>query len=303
MIDFHRPSPEDREQYNRMLMAAQPRGCEYSFANVCLWGRQQIAWVHDCAAFFSHYNGRSLYPYPIGNGDRRAVIEDLIRDAEERGIPCRLACMCPQDVEELESWFPGRFTLRPLRDTQDYVYSVDDLADLKGRKFQRKRNHMNRFRLDHPDCHTEPITPENLEEVKALVARWYADRAVTDPDGDYVLEKIALERAFCHYEGLGLEGIALREKGELIAMTMASPMGPDTWDVHFEKAREDVAEAYAAVNCEFARYMRQTHPELRFLDREDDMGLEGLRKAKLSYNPHHMVEKFWAFLGEDIDEI
>ena len=83
---------------------------------------------------------------------------------------------------------------------------------------------------------------------------------------------------------------------------MGSRLSPDTFDIHFEKAREDVDGAYNAINCEFARYLRLKHPEIQFLDREDDVGIEGLRKAKLSYNPHHMVEKYWACLKEDIYE-
>lgn len=303
MIDFHRVNIDDRLEYNKILMAEPARGCEYSFANLCLWGRQQIAYLHGCAVFFSHYNGRSLYPFPIGPGDKKAAIEALMADAEERGIPCRIACICEHDREELEAMFPGVFTVRPIRDTADYVYDVNDLADLKGRKFQRKRNHFNRFRLNHPDYTIEPITAGNLEETREMVEDWFDAKAVSNPDGDYLLERIALERAFCKYSELGLEGILLREDGRILAMTMGSFLSPDTVDVHFEKAREDVDGAYAAINSEFARYLRSKYECLRFLDREDDMGLEGLRRAKLSYNPHHMVDKYWACLGENIDEI
>lgn len=88
-------------------------------------------------------------------------------------------------------------------------------------------------------------------------------------------------------------------KQEILAVTMGSRLWSDTFDIHFEKAREDVDGAYAAVNCEFARYLRLKYPNLRYLNREDDVGLAGLRKAKLSYNPHHMVEKSWAYLAED----
>ena len=95
-------------------------------------------------------------------------------------------------------------------------------------------------------------------------------------------------------------GILLMDQGEVLAVTMGSRMAPDTFDIHFEKARETVEGAYAAVNCEFARYLRLKYPDAAFLDREDDMGLEGLRKAKLSYNPHHLVGKHWAYLTEDI---
>ena len=92
----------------------------------------------------------------------------------------------------------------------------------------------------------------------------------------------------------------LMEGEKILAVTMGSRMSPDTFDIHFEKAREDVEGAYNAINSEFARYLRQKYPEVKFLDREDDMGLEGLRKAKLSYNPDHMVEKSWAYLHEEI---
>ena len=114
-----------------------------------------------------------------------------------------------------------------------------------------------------------------------------------------MLENIAMSRAFRHYVGLHMEGAALLDGGEVIAVTMGSRMGKDTFDIHFEKAREDVEGAYAAVNCEFVRYLRLKYPEVRYLNREDDVGLEGLRKAKLSYNPDHMIPKYWAYLAED----
>ena len=91
--------------------------------------------------------------------------------------------------------------------------------------------------------------------------------------------------------------------GEGIAVTMATRLSGDTFDIHFEKAKEDVEGAYAAINCEFARYLREKHPDVRFLNREDDMGLEGLRKAKLSYQPHHLMEKHWAYVWEDLNDL
>ena len=81
MIDFQRVRPAQMEAYNAILLSSPPRGCEYSFANLYLWGRQQVAFLHGCAAFFSHFNGKTLYPYPIGSGDRRAVLEEIIQDS------------------------------------------------------------------------------------------------------------------------------------------------------------------------------------------------------------------------------
>lgn len=300
MISFHRLKLSQKDEYNRILFSCPPRGCEYSFANLCLWGRQQVAFLHGCVAFFSHFYGRSVYPYPIGNGDRRAVLEEILRDAKERGIPCRITNMRDADREELESWFPGKFLFRTERDNFDYVYAIDDLADLKGRKFQKKRNHMNRFRAEHPDYSIVPLTSCNLPLAQHMVNDWYQNRFQNAPQEDYLLENIALARAFQNYPALGMEGILLIDGDKVLAVTMASRLSEDTFDIHFEKAREDVDGAYTAVNCEFARYLRLKYPETKFLDREDDMGLEGLRKAKLSYNPSHLVEKHWACLAEDL---
>ena len=302
MIDFHRLTLSQKAEYERILFQGPTRGCEYSFANLFLWGRQQAAFLHGCVAFFSHFYGRSVYPYPIGPGDRKAVIEAILEDARQRGIPCRITSMTDADQEELEGWFPGKFHLRTDRNGFDYVYATDDLADLRGRKFQKKRNHVNRFRSEHPDFQLEPITVCNMHQAQRMVDDWYRTRMKADPNGDYLLENIAMARAFQNFQGLNLEGCMLIDGGEVLAVTMGSRLSPDTFDIHFEKAREDVEGAYAAVNCEFARYLRLKYPEVTCLDREDDMGLEGLRKAKLSYNPHHMVEKHWAYLTEDIYE-
>ena len=300
MIPFQRVTLNQKEEYDRLLLSASPRGCEYSFANKYLWGMQQVAFLHGCVAFFSHFYGRSVYPYPMGSGDRRGVIEAILADARERGIPCRLVGMTEADRQELETWFPGKFRFKTSRDDYDYVYAIDDLADLRGRKFQKKRNHFNRFRQEHPNYQVRELNSCNIHQALRMVDDWYRKRMREDPEGDYLLENVAMARAFPNYKALDMEGILLLDGSEVLAVTMGSRLGADTFDIHFEKAREDVEGAYNAVNCEFARFLRLKHPELRYLDREDDMGLEGLRRAKLSYNPHHLIEKHWAFLPEDL---
>ena len=111
-----------------------------------------------------------------------------------------------------------------------------------------------------------------------------------------------MDRAFAFQNQLGLEGIVMVDGGEILAFTMGSFLSDDTFDVHFEKAREDIQGAYNAINCHFARYLRLKYPDVNYMNREDDMGIEGLRKAKLSYCPDHMVEKSWALLREDSDD-
>ena len=302
MIAFHRAALDHKARYENFLFSAPERGCEYSFANLFLWGRQEIAFCHDCVVFFSHFFGRTVYPYPIGTGDKRAALEDILADAKERGIPCRITGMTEADREDLERWFPGQFQIRAARDSFDYVYAIDALADLKGKKLQKKRNHFNRFQAAHPGYRVEPISCENIARVQHMVNDWYVSRRKSDPDGDYFLESLAMAKAFRHYDQLNMQGLALLDGEEVLAVTMGSKLSENTFDIHFEKAREDADGAYPAINCEFARYLRLKYPEIKFLNREDDMGLEGLRKAKLSYYPDHMVEKYQALLTEDIYE-
>ena len=302
MINFQRMTPAQREQYNEILFSCPERGCEYSFANLCIWGQQKVAFLHDCAAVFSHFHGRSIYPYPIGHGDKRAVLSAILEDARQRGLPCRITGITEADKAELTALFPNTFLLCPHRDTFDYVYDIQDLAELRGRKYQSKRNHFNRFCAEHPAHQALPLIPELLPRAKEFVENWYARRRETDPHGDYLLENIAISRAFNHFEELGMEGMVILDGGEILAMTMASRLSPDTFDVHFEKALDSVPGAYSGINCQFARYLQLKYPEFKYLNREDDMGLEGLRTAKLNYRPHHMVEKYWAYRMEELYE-
>ena len=299
MIEFRKLMPEDRERYEQLHFACGERGCEFTFANLYLWGRQRIAFLHDHAVLFSQFDRRTVYPFPVGGGDKKAVLEAIINDAHERDIPCRLTGLTEENIRLLEELYPGKFFFHCDRDSYDYVYAIDDLAELKGKKYQKKRNHVNRFRTEHPDYRVQPLCDELLEGVKALVDGWYESRLAQDPTADFLMERRALEKALRDYEKLGLETLVLLDGGQVLAVTMGSFLAENTLDVHFEKAREDVDGAYAAINCEFARYLREKYPQLQFLNREEDMGIPGLRKAKESYLPHHLTEKCWAHLRED----
>lgn len=300
MIHFERLDLNRKAQYNQYLQNCSKRGCEYSFVNLFLWGRQKAAFLDDHLVLFSQFDRRSVYPFPIGGSDIKPALDTIIQDAKERGIPCYLSAMTEQDCETLEQLYPGAFRFHADRDSFDYIYSIDDLADLKGRKFQKKRNHLNRFQQNHPNCAALPLNEKTRVAAFQMLAQWYEDRKNADPLSDFHLEQLAIHRAFAFQQQLGLEGLVLMEEGRVLAFCMGSRLNADTFDVHFEKARED--GAYAAINREFARYLREKYPDIRYLNREDDLGLEGLRKAKLSYCPDHMVEKYWARLWEEEDE-
>ena len=293
MIPFERLTLDKKAEYDALLRHAAHRGCAYSFANLYLWGRQCAARVGDQLLLFSHFGGKTMYPYPAGPGVNKETIGLLMADAKKRGIPLRLAGLNTQDVEHLEDWFPGAFRFHCGRDGHEYVYAIDDLAELKGKKYQPKRNHINRFLLEYPDARILPMNDETLPDAEALANRWYQRR--TDEE-DAGMEHVALGRAFANYKELGLEGLVMYVGEQVVAMTMGSFLSEDTVDVHFEKADTDYTGASAVINRAFARHIRDKYPAVKFLNREDDMGLEGLRKAKLSYHPHHMVEKCWAHL-------
>ena len=249
----------------------------------------------------THLHGRAgcSYMYPAGSGDIAAAIRALEADAAERGEPLRLVCLTPPQMAELEEFFPGRFTCTADRDGYDYLYDIDRLADLGGKKLHAKRNHIHRFEENNPTWAYEEITPASLPECLEMDQEWYRrslQREGEVEERDLGDEGIALRSAMEHYEALGLEGGLIRVYGEVVAFTIGDRLSADTYDVHFEKAYGELQGAYAMINREFARWVREHHPEVKYLNREDDMGVPGLRKAKESYYPDLLVEKHTAIL-------
>ena len=300
MIDFKRLELANKAQFDHYLMDWGDHGCEYSFVNLFLWGRQKAAFVNDFLVLQSQFDRRSVYPFPVGRGDVKPVLDAIIADARERGIPCCLTILTGPECELVEQLYPGQFRFHCNRDNFDYVYDISGLADLKGRKYQKKRNHLHRFHDAHPDCQFVPIEEVSMDTLTEMLKQWYESHEAANPGINYHMEEVAIQRALLFREELGLEGLALLEDGRLLAFALGSRLREDTFDIHFEKAIEETA--YAAINQGFARYLREKYPAVQFLNREDDMGLEGLRKAKLSYNPDRMIEKCWAQLWEEEDE-
>ena len=299
MLDFKRFTPEDKKIYESFFPDGEDRGCEFSFTNLYLWGRQSFTVVGTHAVLFSQFNRRSVYPYPVGHGDKKEVIDAIIEDSRARGIPCRITGLSASAVQTLETLYPGKFRFHTDEGSFDYVYNINDLADLKGKKYHGKRNHLNRFYEAYPSYRVEAICEENMSDVRAMTEEWYRLRLEEDPNADFHMESVALDKALRHYNELGMEGLVLYDGDRVLGVTLGSRLTEDTFDVNFEKARADVQGAYPAINCEFAKYIRAKYPEVLYLDREEDMGLEGLRKAKQSYHPCRRVEKCWSCLLED----
>lgn len=299
MLDFQPFDLTKKEMYDAILMHCGENSCEYSFANLYLWGRQRAVFHGENLAFFSQFNRKSVYLFPVGPGDLKSTLDVVIADSKERGIPCRLTSLSQEDCAMLEQFYPGQFRYHIDRDSFDYIYAIEDLVTLKGRKFQRKRNHLNRFRQEHPDCQAQPITDKNLPLVNALLQQWYTARKESDAMADFLMEQVAIQKALRDRDALNMESLVLLEDGQAIAFALGSRLNETTFDIHFEKALENIDNAYTAINQAFAAYLMEKYPDTKWLNREDDLGVEGLRKAKLSYCPSHMVEKSWACLLED----
>ena len=275
------------------------RGCEYSFVNQYLWGQQKAALAAGQLVVFAQYGRSSVYLYPVGQGDKKAALDAILQDAAQRGINCRISGMGEEQKQVLERLYPGQFCFHCDRDRFDYVYLAEELAQLRGRKFQKKRNHLNRFMENNPTAAFAPITEENLPRAEQLVRSWFDQRLAEDPYADLRMEQIAIFKALRHWQELPLEGLLLTVEGKDVAMCVGSRVSGEMFDIHFEKALDGIDGAYAAINNAFAKYLLEKYPQVQYLNREDDLGIPGLRKAKLSYCPALLIEKYWAHLRED----
>lgn len=302
MIDFIPANTTHKKLYSSFFTDNRERGCEYSFANLIMWGQQNIATLDGNLVRLSYYGGHIAYAFPVGNGDKHKVLSAVIEDAKERNIPCVFMGVYEEDKEVLEALFADKFRFVLSRDSFDYVYDINDLCELSGRKYHQKRNHLHRFKEAFPDYTVEEITKDNISLVKDFASSWYKEKLSQNPVSDFDMEQIALGKAMQNYEALGMEGLLLKNNDEVLGFTIGSKLSDNTFDIHFEKAKDKIQGAYAAINNEFAIHLRSKYPRVLFLNREEDMGIEGLRRAKESYRPHHLVEKYMAFPVEADDE-
>ena len=300
MIAFRDPEIGDRQWVEERFRASGNQGCEYSFSTLFLWSgayQQQVASMDGFVLERLRGKLGAGYLFPAGSGPLEPVLSALEKDAAERGEPCRFFCVAPEQAERLEQLRPGQYAFQSDRDGWDYLYALDRLPGLGRKKLHGKRNHIRRFEESHPDWQVEQITMDNLAECAEMDLEWNRRYRSLDAAGEEAEartrldERHAMSRAFAHYEALGMDGLLLRTGGNVVAFTMGSPISADTFDVHFEKAYGEIQGAYPMINREFARWLQANRPGVRWLNREDDMGLEGLRKSKESYYPDRMVEK------------
>lgn len=290
MLEFRTITLEDREWICQALKSSDYRGCEYSFANNMAWRRlsgSQIARYNDfylCCAMETE-DGIPSFCYPAGEGDHLDVIAQMRAFSASRNAPLSIWNVSDERLSWLEEQFPGEFTAEENRGSWDYLYRAEDLAMLAGRKYHQKRNFLHRFAAY--GAVWSDLTERDFEDCIAFAARCYNDRLEGDHSG--IAEQFAIDTYFRHFDELRLQGGVLRADGRLIAFTIGEPLNSDTFCVHIEKADTAFQGAYAAVNQEFSR--RILEQGFTYINREEDMELPGLRKAKESYHPCMMQVK------------
>jgi len=296
MIEFKPVELNDKEWIKPLLKAADFGGCHQNFTNIFAWRETyhyHVAKVENFLVVKGNLNGTHYYFYPAGSGDVHRVLEELRQDAQDNNHDFILLGISPANMAELKELYPDNFEYEAMRDSFDYVYLAEKLATLAGRKLQAKRNHINRFVANNPNWSFEVITPDNLAECWEMNLEWCRLNNCGE-DEQLQAEYCAVKNNFKYFRELELEGGLIRVDGKIVAFTIGERLNSDTYVVHVEKAFGDIQGAYQIINREFVRWIRENYPDIVYVNREEDMGYEGLRKAKLSYHPDKMEEKYLA---------
>lgn len=262
----------------------EPSGvCEMNFANIFIWKdsehpRYTILNGNFCLLLEPDFE--TPYFLPPAGGDRvPETIAACLRHAPRLSrVP-----------EEFVRRFGAGFRAEEDPDNFDYIYRAEDLTELKGKKFDGKRNRIRKFESSFRHEYS-PLDRKDAPECAELLQRWFEEKRNGDP---YMkAEKVAIVQALASFELLGLKGGVVRVDGRVEAFAFGMRLKDDTVVIPIEIADPAFPGLAQWINREF---VRREWPEFKFVNREQDMGIEGLRKAKLSYQPDHLVRKYNLF--------
>lgn len=296
MFDFREISLKDKEWINECLAVSDFRGCEYSFANNLAWRRLNdtvITKFNDFYISCSFYDGKPVVTFPTGvrcddSGIEKYIelFDKLKKYFEDQDESLIVTSVSKENLEWFKEHYKDNIVISADRGSFDYIYNASDLIELKGKKYHGKRNHIKRFKDN--DWSFEPLTSKNFDDCTAFAAEFYNNNDSYN-DHSAVVEQYAIYVFFNNFEYLGLKGGLLRSQGDIVGFTIGEQVNSDTFVVHIEKALSDVQGAYPTICNEFAKANAQ---KLKYINREEDLGIEGLRKSKLSYNPAFLLEKY-----------
>ena len=301
---------DDRQLIQSYTLWGERQNCDLSFANLISWKylyNTQFAIVNDYLVFRFHYNRHLAYMMPVAKPQLQEdgtfkvqpcdecsieVIKAIRDDSIAMGHPFLMMGVCNYMRDLIEQRFPDTFDIKPNRDFADYIYTREKLVNLSGKKLQSKRNHINKFKSLYPNYEYRALTPDLIPQCLALEKQWRKvskdDTDETDLDEELSEELRSMTRAFNRWDRLGLVGGTIWVDNTLVAFTFGCPINQTTFDVCVEKADVNYEGAFTIINQEFVKHL----PEKYFyINREEDMGDEGLRRAKESYRPDILLEK------------
>lgn len=288
-MNFKKVCDTDIELIREYTRKADTDNCEFSVANIFMWN--DVEKLH-CAVFDEVLvyrlidNGKAIYS-PVSLPDNtKEFIEMLKRDALDNGCGFMLNNLSVQMMEQLQEIFGDRFKFDYDRADSDYIYSVEELIKLSGSKYHSKKNNLNKF-LKNNEFVYEKISRNNIEECLLMKNNWAERKSNRE---EYEEELLILDKAFSEYEKFGFIGGLIRIKGEVVAFCFGEELNEEVFVTHFEKAYDDIPGLYQAINQQFAANSISGY---KYVNREDDMGHEGIRKAKLSYKPVYLRDKFY----------
>lgn len=297
MLNFKKPEITDKKWVDECLKHANSMNCEYTFGNTYVWAESYNTEICKFKDFFicRWGEGKNLsYSLPLGEGDFTEAVNMIIADAEANGVKPCIYGITQGYLHMLQEAFFGKFTYKFDDSFSDYIYLTEKMANLSGKKYHGKRNHITNFKKNYPDWSFEILNSENIPECIGLHMRWLDEKG--HDDEDYNDEFKAVLCAFENYDALGFAGGLIRASGKVVAYTMGEPqMNGKCFVSHFEKALSDIQGAYPVINQEFTL---NCLAEYEYVNREEDLGLEGLRKAKHSYHPEILLEKSVAIYND-----
>lgn len=292
MLNFHRVRIEDKDTLQSFFNKSTFRNCDFSFSNIFSWEHlYNTTFVAQKEDFlFIRFQASDECPgylFPLGNGDLKTALEELMNDARERNDEFRLYAVTQEMFNLIEKELPNVFEYEKHQDWYEYIYSSEDLIHLVGKRFQAKRNHINKFKRTY-EWEYLPISREIIPDCLELYDRWCEENGGCNSEEMLIAERVATHKVFNNYEKLGLKGGALRVNGEIRAYSYGQPLTADTFGIHAEKCLYEVDGGYAMINQQFAEH---NCADYKYINREEDLGLDSLRQAKMSYHPVILLEK------------
>lgn len=295
MLEWSIPEAEDEDWINSCIAVSGTMASDASFANIYLLRNKYSTKISRYKDFiirkYSGKGARCGYTFPLGKGDVAKALAEIEKDAKECGERLQFAFVTEEQKEVLENAMPARFCYSSDAGDSDYIYLRSELASLSGKAFHKKKNHFSKFVRTYPDYKYYEIGACNIYDAQKVADAWYYEH-LQDEDASQLAEYKAIKEALESFEELGLIGGIIYVNDSPCAMTIASKINENTVDVHFEKAVGEYAlnGGYAAINKLFSEKL----DGVTWLNREEDIGIEGLRKAKMSYRPKIMLKKYSA---------